>query len=176
VIDALGGNSADLRATIAEVYGAEAGDAFGVLWEGHVTAYIAYVGALAGNDEAAAADAVAALAEYRTEFSAYVAGANPFLSRSAFEALIGDHTEHLVTQADAYAAGDYAASYALGRDAYAHAGELARSLAGAIADQFPRLFPDTAGAEPSAPIGLVGGGLLAAGLLLAGARLRRLRR
>jgi hypothetical protein len=175
-IDALDGNSADLRATIAEVYGAEAGDAFAGLWEDHVTAYVAYVGALASDDEAAA-DALAALAEYRTAFSAYVAGANPFLSRSAFEALIGDHTEHLVEQADAYAAGDYEASYALGREAYAHAGELARSLAGAIADQFPRQFPDTAGAQPAPPIALVGAALLGAGLLLAGVRgRRRLRR
>jgi hypothetical protein len=175
-LGALAGNSADLRATIAEIYGAEAGDAFAALWEGHVTAYAAYVGALAEDDAAAADAALAALAEYRTEFSAYVTGANPFLSRAAFEALIGDHTDHLVAQAEAYAASDFEASYALGREAYAHAGELSRSLAGAIADQFPRLFPDTAGSEPTAPIGLVGAALLAAGVLLAGVRVRGLRR
>lgn len=166
-VDALHANSEDLRATISAVYGPDAGGAFAELWERHVSAYVAYVTAIAGGDEAAADGAIAELAAYRTDFSTYVAQANPFLSRDAFEALIGDHTEHLVLQADAYAARHYADSYELGREAYAHAAELSMSLAGAIADQFPLLFPDTAVGRPTAPIGLIGAGLLAASAILA---------
>jgi hypothetical protein len=61
--------------------------------------------------------------------------------------------------------------------AYAHAGELSSALAGAIADQFPLLFPDTAVPQPAAPTGLIGAGLLAVGAILVGIRVeRRLRR
>jgi hypothetical protein len=173
--EALGANTADLAATIGEVYGDEAAGAFGDLWDRHVGAYVDYVTALAANDEAAAGAALDELEAYRTDFSAYVASANPFLSGPAFEALIGDHTEHLIAQADAYDAGDHGLAYELGREAYAHSAELGRSLAGAIADQFPRLFPDTAVAPAAAPgvgtpWGLVAGAVLT--LAAAGVSLR----
>jgi hypothetical protein len=174
--DALAANSADLQATIVSVYGADAGAAFAGLWGDHVAAYVAYVSAIAAEDETAADAALDELSQYRTDFSAYVAAANPFVSGVAFEALIGAHTEHLVDQADAYASGDYDASYELGREAFAHTGELSRSLAGAIADQFPQLFPDTAGPRPEAPIGLIGAGLLAVAAVLGVGRAVRTRR
>ena len=165
--DAMAANSADLQATIAAVYGTDAGAAFGELWGRHTTAYVAYVSALRDGDDEGSAAALADLADYQTAFSAYVASANPFVSRDAFEALVGDHTAHLVDQADAYAGGDYAASYQIGREAYAHAGEMARNLAGAIADQFPLLFPDTAAAPGTAPDGAGDPGRLAGPLLAA---------
>lgn len=174
--DALGANSGDLQATISEVYGPEAGTAFAELWERHVAAYVAYVAALADGDEDAADAALEELAEYRTDFSAYVADANPFLSVEALDALIGEHTEHLVAQADAYAEGEYDASFELGREAYAHAGELSRSLAGAIADQFPQLFPDTAVPLTGAPIGPIDAALLAGIAILAAVRVASMRR
>lgn len=148
---ALADNSAELRATIEAVYGSEAAAAFGALWDQHITAYVAYVSAVRDDDPEATTAALADLDDYRTAFSEYVADANPFVSQAAFEVLIGDHTDHLIEQADAYATGNYAASYTLGREAYAHSGEMARSLAGAIADQFPLLFPDTAAVPADAP-------------------------
>ena len=164
--EALAANSADLQASIGAVYGADAAAAFGELWAQHTAAYVAYVVAVRDDDAAATAAALADLEDYRTAFSAYVAEANPFVSRGAFEALVGDHTQHLVDQADAYAAGDYAASYEIGRAAYAHAGEMARSLAGAIVDQFPLLFPDTAATSAAVmPSGNESGRLV--GILLA---------
>lgn len=162
--DAVAANSTELRDTITQVYGAEAGEAFGVLWDRHVGAYVAYVTALAEDDEAATEAALAELDRYRTDFSAYVADANPFLSEAAFEALVGDHTEHLVDQADAYAAGDYADSYRIGGEAYAHAGELARNLGAAIADQFPLVFPDTASLTDGAASGPNAGHATATGV------------
>jgi hypothetical protein len=174
--EALAANSAELQATIGDVYGADAAAAFATLWERHVTSYVAYVTALGGDDDAGAAAALDELAEYRTDFSTYVADANPFVSGAAFEALIGQHTDHLVEQADAYAGGDFEASVALAREAYAHAGELSRSLAGAIADQFPQLFPDTAVPRPAAPIGIVGAALLVVSAILVAFRVTSRRR
>lgn len=174
--DALAANSAELRATIGDVYGPDAAGAFATLWQRHVTAYVAYVTALGGDDEAAADDALDELAEYRTDFSTYVAAANPFVSGVAFEALIGQHTDHLVAQADAYAGGDFDVSVDLGREAYAHAGELSKSLAGAIADQFPLLFPDTAVPQPAAPTGIIGAGLLVVSAILVAFRVSARRR
>jgi len=175
--DALSANSDDLRETIGEVYGPEARTAFGRLWRTHVIAYMAYVTALEDDDEAAADAALEKLAEYKTDFSAYVAEANPFLTSVALEALIGAHTDHLVAQADAYATGDYEASYQLGREAYAHAGEIGRSLAGAIAAQFPQLFPDTSvGVRPATPVVPIGAAVLAVIALLAGVRIMKARR
>jgi hypothetical protein len=146
--DALNENSKDLAALIGEIYGADADDAFADLWTSHLASYIAYVEALAEDDEAAAEAALAGLTDYRHDFSGFVADANPRVTEAVFASLIESHSEHLVRQADAYAAGDYEASYELARDAYEHSGELSASLAGAIGDQFPRLFPDTSVAPP----------------------------
>jgi len=164
-VDALSANSEELRATMAEIYGAGAGDAFHVLWSTHVDAYVAYVTALADDDASAADVALDELGAYQAEFSSFVADANPFLSREALQMLIAEHTDQLVAQADAYAAGDFEASYQLGREAYAHVGELGASLARAISDQFPMRIPDTAGSRPRAPIGIFGIVLLGAALI-----------
>jgi hypothetical protein len=163
---ALSSNSEELSATIADIYGSAAGDAFLGLWSNHVDAYVAYVTAIADGDDAAAAAALDALGAYQADFSRFVADANPFLSSETLEMLISEHTDQLVGQADAYAAGDYEASYQLGREAYAHVGELGASLAQAISDQFPLLIPDTAGSPPRAPVVLQGIVVLVAALIL----------
>jgi hypothetical protein len=149
--NALAENSAELQAAIAGIYGDSAGDAFGSLWSSHVSSYFAYVGGLAGGDSTATDAALERLGDYRRDFSAFVADANPFLPETALLGLIEMHTDHLVQQADAYAAGDYAASHHLAREAYAHTAELSSSLAAAIRDQFPQRFPDAAMAEPTGP-------------------------
>jgi hypothetical protein len=163
--DALNENAAELAALIEEIYGAAAGDAFADLWTSHVGSYFAYVEALAEEDQAAAETALAGLTHYRHDFSGFVADANPLVTQAVFASLIEAHSDHLVRQADAYAAGDYEAAYQLARDAYDHSGELSASLAGAIGDQFPRLFPDTAmDPRPTAFLVAIGIGLALAGL------------
>jgi hypothetical protein len=156
--EALAANSADLAAAIADIYGQAAGDAFGALWDSHVTSYFAYVAGLADDDDAAVSDALEQLRDYRHDFSSFVANANPYLPDAALDGLLEAHTDHLVRQADAYASGDYEASHALAREAYVHTAELSASLAAAIRDQFPWRFPDAAMSPPaeSWPIGAAG--------------------
>jgi hypothetical protein len=175
-VDALGANSADLIALIADIYGRAAGDAFETLWDRHIDRYIAYVDALADDDEAAAARALAGLNDYREAFSAFVTSANPLVTEPALAGLVESHSEHLVSQADAYAAGDFEAAHELAREAYVHAGELSASLAAAIGDQFPQRFPDTAmnGPTPRSPA-VVSGLFLLLGAVAIGLIARRRR-
>lgn len=163
--DALSENSAELVALMADIYGAAAGKAFGALWTSHVGSYFAYVEALAEDDEAAAATALAGLTDYRHDFSGFAADANPFLTEAALATLIEMHSDHLIRQADAYAVGDYEASHQLARDAYTHSGELSASLASAIGDQFPQRFPDAAtDLRPTTLPVAIGFGLILAGI------------
>ncbi|MGH2427377.1 MAG: hypothetical protein ACRDGV_00625 [Candidatus Limnocylindria bacterium] len=169
--NALAENSAELQDTIAEVYGAEAGEAFGALWESHVDSYFAYVTGLATDDDAVSEGAVEDLGEYQTDFSAFVADANPFVPAEVLEALIATHTDHLITQADAYAAGDYELAFEIARDAYVHTAELSASLAAAISDQFPQRFPDAAMApDRGSPWPLVGATLVVLGAVVVALR------
>jgi hypothetical protein len=57
---------------------------------------------------------------------------------------LGAHTNHLLEQVDAHEAGDYVASFAIGRQAHEHMGAVSNLLATGIANQFPaRFLPDT---------------------------------
>ena len=142
--EALSDNSAELAATITRIYGEAGGEAFDELWRSHTSFYLDYVGAAADGDASAQTQALEGLRQYGTDFSAFLADANPFLDEDGLEALLAAHTEHLVDQVSSYIDGDYEAAYITLRDAYEHTESIAEGLGGAIADQFPRLFPDTA--------------------------------
>jgi hypothetical protein len=143
-IGALDDNSADLAAQISEIYGADAGAAFDDLWRSHTTFYLAYVDAVANDDAAAEQEALEGLRSYGSEFSTFLSDANPYLEAAELEPLLAAHTEHLVAQVTAYRDEEYSESYDTLREAYAHTEVLAAGLGGAIADQFPQMFPDTA--------------------------------
>jgi hypothetical protein len=141
-VAALDANSAEFASKIGAIYGAQARGQFDQLWRSHTRHYLAYVAAVADDDATARDSALAGLREYRSDFSRFLAGANPFLAADALESMLAAHTGHLVDQVTAYAAGDFDAAYGTLREAYAHTGELAAGLGGAIADQFPGPFPD----------------------------------
>ena len=148
-LSALDENSAELSGQIADLYGDEAGDAFEALWRSHTGYYVDYVAAAAAGDAAAQDTALERLRVYRSDFSSFLGEANPHLDPEALEALLATHTDHLVAQVSAYQDEDYAEAYSVLRDGYAHTETLAAGLGGAIADQFPQKFPDTALREPS---------------------------
>ena len=166
-VDALAENADALANTIGGVYGADAGAAFSDLWTRHTSLYIDYVTATKAGDTADQGTARDGLADYTSDFTAFLASANPFLSGSSFEAMVGDHTEHLLNQVDAYAEGDYAGAYRMGHEGFAHSGVISAGLAAAIADQFPQLFPDTATAPDAERGASVVMGLAALGVLAA---------
>jgi hypothetical protein len=137
---ALGGNTADLAAAIASVYGAEAGVAFEGLWNAHIGFFVDYVKATAGNDEEGRKAALAALDNYRADFSGFLAGANPNLEASALADGLQMHVNQLVSAFDSYVAKDYETTYASVRETYAHMFATGDALAGAIVKQFPEKF------------------------------------
>jgi hypothetical protein len=147
--DALGDNSAELAAQITQIYGEAGGEAFDALWRSHTSFYLDYVEASSEDNAAAKAEALDGLRQYGHDFSSFLAEANPFLDEGGLEALLATHTQHLVSQVSMYLDGDYEAAYTTLRQAYEHTESIAAGLAGAIADQFPRLFPDTATTVPT---------------------------
>ena len=175
-VDTLDANSAELARAIGLVYGQAAGEAFADLWRTHVGYYLDYVDARREDDGPAMQDAADGLQQYRSDFSAFVADANPNLSASDLEHLLAMHTDHLIAQVDAFAEGDYEGAYTATREAYAHMGAIATALAVAIAAQFPDQFPDTAiPADHPAPAAWAGGAVLAMLGLVVAWRLRQMR-
>jgi tetratricopeptide (TPR) repeat protein len=169
---ALDGNTDALAAWVTDVYGKAAGQAFGNLWSTHTTAYLAYVVATTNADEAGRQQALSQLDAYSTDFSQFMADANPKLSASALQGMLDHHTRLLIAEADAYAAGDYQEAYDLARESFEHSITMADALALAIAAQFPDMFPDASMPDRSdQPVTWLGIVLLIAALV--SVRLRR---
>ncbi len=142
-LDALDANTDALAAWVADVYGRQAASAFRALWATHTEAYIAYVGATVAEDQTGRDRALAALRTYHADFGEFMAEANPYLSEGGLRQLLEHHTHQLVTQADAFAEGDYAEAYRISRETIRHGMEMADTLAVAVVEQFPaRFLPD----------------------------------
>ena len=131
ILAALVGNSRDLRAAVQSIYGPDRADAFERVWVEHVRALFDYAGAATDGNQATKKDIRDRLDWYRAEFGRFVDGATGgVLPAPAVAETLRPHIDHLLTQVEAYAAGDYARAYALQREAYAHMFSTGKSLAG----------------------------------------------
>lgn len=137
--DTLDTNSVALSQAIGSVYGDEAETAFLELWRKHIDFFVAYTQAAASGDEDGKAQARADLDDYRTDFGAFLASANPNLTTEAVAEALIPHVESLSAAIDAQAAGDTAAFDAL-QEAAAHMPGTAKVLSDAIVAQFPERF------------------------------------
>lgn len=137
---ALDNNSMDIAQAVAAVYGKGAGDAFLPLWRSHIAFFVDYTMGVAAGDQAKQEKAVADLNAYRNDFGAFLAGANPFLTKDAVAEALVPHVMHLASVVNAQAKSDYVTAYNEIMMGYAHAGELGGVLASAIAQQFPDKF------------------------------------
>lgn len=138
-LGALGENTDALSGAIGSIYGDEAGKAFKPLWEKHIGFFVSYTLAKAGSDDAAAAKARKDLDEYRADFGAFLASANPNLTKAAVAAALIPHVESTFTAIDAVVAGK-ANAFDLLRAAAGKLPAVAEVLAGAISAQFPEMF------------------------------------
>ncbi len=169
---ALDGNTNDLAAAIASVYGADAGEAFDAQWTAHIGLFVDYTVALAGGDTAGQDAALEDLAGYREDFSNFLdtATGGNVPAAGAADALQA-HVNQLVAAIDAYAADDFGAAYATEREAFEHMFMTGQVLAAGIAGQMPETFPTSAGmpntatrpADGLSPVLLIGLGI--AGML-----------
>ncbi|MEX1019125.1 MAG: hypothetical protein WDZ49_05670 [Litorilinea sp.] len=144
---ALDGNSQDLAASIGAVYGQDAADAFLALWRTHIDMFVEYTLGVATADKVRVNQALDELNNYRTDFGAFIAAANPNLTRDAIAEALIPHVRHLTAMINAQAEGDYTTAYRELRMAYGHSSELGLVLAWAIAEQFPDRFPGQADAS-----------------------------
>jgi hypothetical protein len=136
---ALDANSVALSEAVGSVYGDDAGAAFLDLWRRHIDFFVSYTTAVASDDGAGAEQAKADLDMYRSDFGAFIASANPKLTKDAVAEELIPHIETLVAAIDAQAAGDPMQFDKL-REAAAHMPHTAQVLADAIAKQFPKKF------------------------------------
>jgi hypothetical protein len=140
---ALDRNSVALSRTIGSVYGKKAGNTFlngKFMWRAHIGFFVDYTKAVAANDNAGKAKAVANLKRYTVVFGGFLAKATG-LPKSAVRADLVAHVVQLKSQLDAYAAGRFAKAATLYGAAYDHMFMTGDLLAGAIVKQYPKKFP-----------------------------------
>lgn len=127
-------NQADLVALVTAQGGPAAGQEFQAAWQNHVDVLASYATALKEQDAAAQAAArqsyVGAEAQLARSFSTIVGGTVPLpaLNRAATV-----HGDHLLSQADAFAKGDYDGAYTIQREAFGHMVMAADVLARGVA-------------------------------------------
>jgi hypothetical protein len=130
---AIARNTDDLAAVIGAVSGEQAASEFRTRWAEHVTELFNYSRGLAGDDAAARDQARAALIEDEAELADYFSAASQGrLPREAARTAVQTHVDHLLQQADAYAAGDYGRANELYRESYSHTFQIGRAVAATI--------------------------------------------
>ncbi|HVH24690.1 MAG TPA: hypothetical protein VNA11_19765 [Pseudonocardia sp.] len=130
---AVGRNTDELAAVLGSLIGQQGADEFHRLWADHVTAFFSYSRGLGINDAAVRDEARAKLIEYENEVAEFFSAASQGrLPREGARAAAQAHVGHLLDQADAYAAGDYAWADQLYRDSYNHLFGAGQALAAAV--------------------------------------------
>lgn len=130
---ALGKNTSAMGALIAGAFGQEAADAFTPLWSNHVTALFNYSRGLAENDEAVKASAKVTLTRFEKSLADFFSAASQGrLTKEAAVAATDVHIQHLLGQADAYAAKDWTGSDKQYREGYAHGYAYGKALASTV--------------------------------------------
>ena len=143
--DLLNKNGTELGATIASVYGAEAGDAFNKIWSAHNGFFVDYTTGVAKKDQAMQDKAVNDLTTiYVPQFADLISGATG-LPKDAVTSLTTEHVLQTKAIVDAQAKKDWTAAYAAIRTAYAHMQMIGDAIAPAIAAK----FPDKIAGDPS---------------------------
>jgi hypothetical protein len=139
---ALDANSEDLAGAIESVYGADAGEQFLALWRAHIGMFVEYTKGVATKDGALKRKALADLDGYRTEFGAFLEGANPNLPADAVAADLKPHVATLTAAIRAAATGSPKVFDRIA-EAASHMPMTAKILAGGIVKQMPDKFPST---------------------------------
>jgi hypothetical protein len=126
-------NTQAMASLVDSLFGATAAAQFTDLWSGHITALLDYAGGLANNDAAARDGATARLGTFERTIAAFFAGASQGrLSPQAAQAAVLMHVQHLLQQADAYAAHDYPTADRIDREGYTHSYAMGKTLVGAL--------------------------------------------
>jgi hypothetical protein len=127
---ALGNNTDAMGQLVEALYGKQAATQFASLWSTHITLLFNYARGLADQNEAVRGESRTALDAYESNLAAFLSKASEGrLPHAAVESALRTHVDHLLQQADAYAAKDYARANQIYREAYAHTYALGKTLA-----------------------------------------------
>jgi hypothetical protein len=130
---ALGKNTDGMAKLVAGAFGNQAAAQFTPIWSSHVTALFNYARGLADGDTAVQNQAKVVITRFETDLAKFfVAAAQGRLPRDAAVAAVTVHIDHLIDQADAYAAKDWAKADQIYRQGFAHAFELGKVLASTL--------------------------------------------
>jgi hypothetical protein len=140
--DTLNLNTSALGAAIGALYGQAAARAFTQLWAQHVDALIAYADATARHDDAGKQAAQRSLDDFATKMAEFLATAtDQRLPAVQLSGALTEHDQHLTTQLDAYATGDFSRAQQIAATGYAHMFTLADALATAIGNSVAARLP-----------------------------------
>jgi hypothetical protein len=135
--DLLNKNGTDVGTMIGSVYGSDAADQFNRIWSAHNGFFVDYTTGVAKKDKAMQDKAVSDLTTvYVPQFADFISSATG-LPKDALTALTTEHVVQTKAIVDAQAKGDWKATYAAIRTAYAHMQMIGDALAPAIAAKFP---------------------------------------
>lgn len=124
-------NTEAMSATLAPFVSAQAREQFDHMWEEHILSLFEYARGHAAKDHGVRHHAREESVEYEGELAQYFADQSPGgrLDRANAEKSIHTHAEHLLANADAYAAGDYAAAARGYRESYSQSYGLGATVA-----------------------------------------------
>jgi hypothetical protein len=126
-------NTDDLTAVVKAMFGDQAAAAFRGTWSDHTTAFFNYARGLAAQDNAAREDARAQLVKFESGLGDFFAGASQGrLAPDAARSALTQHVDHLLRQADEYAARDHDRAADDYRTAYSHAFGIGQTLAATL--------------------------------------------
>lgn len=132
-------NTTALTNAISSIYGSAAGKAFESLWNQHQY-FFTYVKDVKSGNTQGAQQAQAQLTNYKNQFSAFMAKANPQLSQSTLSTVLQEHINQITTSFQNYVQGNYPASEQELVAAYNLMYTAGGYLAHGIAAQFPSKF------------------------------------
>jgi hypothetical protein len=130
---ALGKNTAAMTQIVGDLFGAAAATTFEPMWAAHVVELFTYARGIADQDDAVRSGARTHLVEFEQKLAAFFVGASQGrLTTDAANRAVQMHVDHLLSQADAFAAGDYPTADRIYRVAYQHTYDLGGAVAGAL--------------------------------------------
>jgi hypothetical protein len=135
-------NSEALANVLVSAYGSAAGATFLSLWRGHIASFLDYARARLGANQADAAQAASRLDQFSQDMGAFLAGANPNLTRDQVASSMAAHVSTAESMIDAQAGHDprwVAQALAAGRRML----PVGALVAGALAAQLPGRFTPT---------------------------------
>lgn len=143
-------NTEEFRAAIASIYGEDAGTQFVQLWNNeHISVQSELATAQAAENQETVVEATNALTStFATNLGTFLSTATE--NRMPMKETIAGVSAHESTVVDTfqqYVAGDYKTSYETYRTGYAIMFDIGKGLSGAIVDQFPENFENTAPAK-----------------------------